>query len=54
MEQGTQYTITELIKLVPNCADMTNQRVSALVRQLKDENVVVRTEVKGKAYFSLA
>lgn len=54
MEVNRLYTITELIKSVPECADLTNQRVSALVRQLVDAGKVVRTEDKRKAYFSLA
>ena len=54
MEKGKKYTITELIKSVPACADLTNQRVSNLVRQLIAEGKVVRTEEKRKAYFSLA
>jgi hypothetical protein len=54
MAEGAKYTITDLIKNVPECADLTNQRVSALVRQLVDDKVVVRTEDKRKAYFSLA
>ena len=54
MEQNRLYTISELIKEIPDCADLTNQRVSALVRQLVDSGVVVRTEDKRKAYFSLA
>lgn len=54
MISGKMYTITDIIKSVPECADLTNQRVSALVRQLKDEGKVVRTEDKRKAYFSLA
>jgi hypothetical protein len=54
MAEGAKYTITDLIKSVPECADLTNQRVSALVRQLVDDKVVVRTEDKRKAYFSLA
>jgi predicted transcriptional regulator len=54
MEEGVRYTITDLIKSVPECADLTNQRVSALIRQLKDEGKVVRIEDKRKAYFSLA
>jgi hypothetical protein len=33
---------------------MSANRVSALVKQLKDNGDVVRTEVKGKAYFALA
>jgi 3-dehydroquinate synthase class II len=54
MEPNRLYTIGELMKAIPECADLTNQRVSALVRQLKEEGKVVRTEDKRKAYFSLA
>lgn len=54
MVEGKGYTITDLIKAVPECADLTNQRVSALVRQLVDKGEIVRTEDKRKAYFSLA
>jgi predicted transcriptional regulator len=54
MVEGKKYTITDLIKTVPECADLTNQRVSALIRQLVDKGEVVRTEDKRKAYFSLA
>lgn len=52
--EGGEYTITDIIKNVEACGDMTNQKVSALVRQLVDALVLVRTEKKGKAYFSLA
>lgn len=52
MENGTAYTITDIIKSVPECADLTNQRVSALMRQLVEAGAVVRTEDKRKAYFS--
>ena len=54
MEANRLYTITEIIKEVPACAEMTNQRVSALVRQLKDEGKIERIEEKRKAYFRLA
>ena len=54
MVEGKQYTITDIIKEIPACADLTNQRVSALMRQLKDDHLVVRIEDKRKAYFSLA
>ncbi len=50
MESGKDYTITDLIKSVPACADLTNQRVSALVRQMLGVSIE-RVEVKGKAYF---
>ena len=52
MENGKAYTITDIIKSVPACADLTNQRVSALMRQLVENGAVVRTEDKRKAYFT--
>ena len=54
METNRLYTVTEIQKSVDECAELSNQRVSALLRQLKDDGVVVRTEDKRKAYFSLA
>ena len=54
MESGKAYTITDLIKSVPACAELTNQRVSSLVRQLVESGQVIRTEDKRKAYFSKA
>lgn len=51
MELGKKYTISELMKEVVELNDLTNQRVSALVRQLKDDGLVLRTEEKRKAYF---
>lgn len=50
MESGKLYTITDLIKCIPECAEMTNQRVSAIVRQMIGEKVE-RIEDKRKAYF---
>ena len=44
------FTITDIIKTVPECADLTNQRVSAIVRGLLG-NGVERVEEKRKAYF---
>ena len=52
MEVGKKYTITNLMKEVVELVDLSNQRVSALVRQLKEEGLVERTEEKRKAYFS--
>ena len=51
MEKGVSYTVTEIMKGV---GLESNQKASALVRQLKDAGLVVRSEVKGKAYFTLA
>ena len=54
MESGRLYTITEITKEMPFGEELSSQRVSALVKQLKDSGSVVRTEEKRKAYFSLA
>jgi hypothetical protein len=44
------FTITEIIKEVPACADLTNQRASAIVRGLLNTSIE-RVEEKRKAYF---
>ena len=49
------FTITELCKEVADLPeDMTPQRMSAIVRQRKDDGVVERIEEKRKAFFRLA
>ena len=53
MEFGKKYTITDLIKSISELADLSNQRVSAIVRQMVESGTVVRPEIKRKAYFSL-
>jgi hypothetical protein len=50
MEVGKRYTITDLIKEIPVCAELTNQRVRALVGQLMP-TYIERIEEKKKAYF---
>ena len=45
------YTITELMKEIPECAELTNQKISAIVRQMCKENTVNRIEDKRKALF---
>ena len=49
-EPNRLFTITEIIKEVPECADLTNQRVSAIVRGLIGTSVE-RVEEKRKAFF---
>jgi hypothetical protein len=51
MKNGVAYTITDIQKGV---GFETNQKVTALVGQLKEKDLVVRTESKGKAYFTKA
>lgn len=51
MESGKRYTVTEIDKMMgigsPN-------KTNALVKQLKDACLVIRTEEKGRAYFTKA
>ena len=54
MQKGRLYTVTELIKEVDECADLTNQKVSSLLRQLISENKVVKSIDKRKSYFQIA
>lgn len=51
MESGKSYTVSEIQKGV---GLESNQKASALIRQLKEADLVVRSEVKGKAYFAKA
>ena len=54
MQKGRMYTVTELIKEIDECADLTNQKVSSLLRQLISENKVVKSIDKRKSYFQIA
>jgi ABC-type Na+ transport system ATPase subunit NatA len=49
-----RMTITEMQKSIPELAELSNQRISALVRQMVDAGTIIRTEDKRKAYFSKA
>lgn len=63
MELGRLYTISELIKLLPNQENgepYTQSKISAIVRSMvtvtakgveNPDGVIERTEEKGKAYF---
>ena len=41
-----KYTITDLIKAVPEISELSNQRVSAIVRQMVETGSLVREEIK--------
>ena len=47
------YTVTDLIKNVDGLGDLTNQRVSALLRQMIEANGVEKIVDKRKSYFRL-
>jgi len=49
-------TISEMLKdfLADYPTELSNQRVSAIVKQLVEDNAVIRTVKQRKAYFSVA
>lgn len=60
MEEDRLYTISEMIKELPSCADLENQRISGLFRTMYDKDFpenpecpIQRIEEKRKAYFRL-
>lgn len=52
-EPNRLFTISEMQKIFPCCAELSNQRVSALVRQLVKDEKVERLEEKRKAVFRI-
>ena len=53
-EVGKAVTITELQTTSEEMGAYSNQKLSALLKQMVSKGTVVRTEDKKKAYFSLA
>ena len=54
VEVGKPMTVSELMSANEEVGAMSNQKVSALLKKLKEEERVVRVEDKKKAYFSIA
>jgi len=52
METGKSYRIAEIQALIPALADASGQKVSALVKKMRDNVLVSREVVKGVAYFT--
>lgn len=50
-DNGGLMTVTDVQKSCAELSELSNQRVSALLRQLKDDGKVERVEDKRKAYF---
>ena len=53
-EMAKPLTITDIQNANENLANLSNQKISALLTQLVNAKIVVRTTDKKKAYFSLA
>ena len=54
MESGKAYTISDMLKNLECCAELSNQKVSAVMKQLVESYLVIRTEDKRKAFFTKA
>jgi hypothetical protein len=50
MESGTKYTISDMIKAFPCCADLSNQKVTAVIKPLVDNGITKVVEGR-KTYF---
>ena len=53
-EVGKPVTVSELMEANEEVGAMKNQKVTALLKKLKENERVVRVEDKRKAYFSIA
>ena len=51
LESNIQYTIISIIKTVPECANLSYQKVYALVYRMVESGLLVRTKDKDKSYF---
>lgn len=55
MEANTLYSISDFQKQVEACADLSNQKIAAILRQMKDnDKTVEKVEDKRKVYWKLA
>ena len=50
---GNPYTVSQIIKEVPECAGLSNQKVSAMMVQLINEGQVKKVIEKRVSYFKL-
>ena len=50
----TPRTVSEIQKLDPTLADLSNQRMSPIINSMVDDKLLVKTIVKGRSYFALA
>lgn len=53
LSNGQYCTINDLMENIPEISNLSNMRVSALVRQMVEAGILNREEVKRKVYFSL-
>lgn len=54
LSEGTSMTISAMIKNIPACEGLSTSKVSAVVRGMKTDGLVIREEIKGVAFFKKA
>lgn len=54
LSDGSARSVADMIKNIPQFAEFSTPKVSALVKKLKDSGEVIREEIKGRAYFKLS
>ena len=52
LNKGGKFSITDLQNAIDSLKELSNQRVSAILKQLVDSGEVVKTFEKRKAFFS--
>lgn len=50
-EPGRKYTLDEMVKEFPECADLTTAKVRVVIKSLLDKGVAKTEKSKGKAVF---
>ena len=51
MTEGGKYTVTDIIKLVPELDGLSNQKVTALANQMVVANLLEKVKEKNRSYF---
>ena len=51
---ATPRTVSEIQKLDPTLAELSNQRMSPIVNSMVNDKLLVKSIVKGRSYFALA
>lgn len=54
MEVDTIYSISDMQRKIEVCKELTNQKISSLIRQAMSDGTIERVEEKGRAFFKLA
>lgn len=53
MARNRIYTIAEIVKEIPECAELSNQKVAAMLNQLKADEKVEKITDKRKVYWKV-